>query len=116
MGRWTRAAFKRRVWQLRVEIYRMIGEACVRCGNDQVIEFDHIHGRDWDIKAVNQLTRTRRYLREARAGLLQPLCKPCNGWKSGGRRARRDPASSRPAGGASSARRPGRSRGRTSRR
>ncbi len=42
------------------------------------LQVGHPKGRKWSIRAVNQVTRWRRYLDEALRGLVQAECGPCN--------------------------------------
>lgn len=55
----------------------------MECGSDdlRVMTFDHIYGRDWDIRSVHATKRLSIYKREAAAGLLQLLCISCNSAK-----------------------------------
>lgn len=48
------------------------------CGATSELTFDHINGRDWDIRRVHATKRMRIYTEEAAAGLLQLLCLSCN--------------------------------------
>lgn len=67
------------MYEARRQLFDIIGWVCAACGNDQEIpEADHPYGRDWDVRKVNQLTRARRYILEAKRGELRPLCKSCN--------------------------------------
>lgn len=60
------------------------GKECVGCGetDEELLQFDHIHGRDWDVTKVSSTTRLKNYLYEALAGRLQVLCISCNSSKN----------------------------------
>lgn len=51
------------------------------CGATSELTFDHINGRNWDIRRVHATKRMRIYTEEAAAGLLQLLCLSCNSSK-----------------------------------
>jgi 5-methylcytosine-specific restriction endonuclease McrA len=59
-----------------------LGGVCVGfpgpCGTTEDLTFDHINGRDWDIRAVHSTKRLRIYVEEASQGKLQLLCRACN--------------------------------------
>jgi hypothetical protein len=65
-----------------------LGGRCQKCGSTTALEFDHINGRTWQVTKVASHMRVRRYWQEARAGLLQLLCKADNVTKENQRRAR----------------------------
>lgn len=48
------------------------------CDNPDLLEFDHIHGRDYVANKLSSVARMARYKREAKAGELRLLCKDCN--------------------------------------
>lgn len=54
----------------RCALHDVDGEAC-----DGPLQVDHPYGRDWVPREVDSYQRNRRYLREALAGLLRPLCR-----------------------------------------
>lgn len=64
--------------RIRAEINEMLGGVCDLCGAEENLEVDHPYGRDWQPRKVNRLDRLRRYLREARKGLIRLLCRSCN--------------------------------------
>lgn len=57
-----------------------LGPRCIDCGTDdmEVLEIDHIHGRDWVLKDFSSSARVARYKREFAEGKLQVLCGTCN--------------------------------------
>lgn len=59
------------------------GKRCIECGetDEELLQFDHIRGRDWDINSVSSTTRLKNYLYEAIDGRLQVLCISCNSSK-----------------------------------
>ena len=72
----------------RLEMIQRLGGKCVDCGTKGTkdprknpLEIDHIHGRDYDITKMDSSWRMVLYKREEKAGLLQVLCKRCNGKK-----------------------------------
>lgn len=67
-----------RAQRLRAELIAKLGGKCVRCGATEEIEFDHIHGRDWEPRLHSQLQRLQVYAREIAAGKIQLLCGTCN--------------------------------------
>lgn len=74
-----KVARKRRIAKLKADVFAIIGHACFNCGSGDDLEVDHIGPRSWDLKTVNQETRWKTYLAEAREGLLCCLCARCNG-------------------------------------
>lgn len=77
-GTIARRAHYRRVKR---DLEKQLGGKCVDCGGTVRLTFDHIHGRDWDIRRVHATKRLRIYQEEADAGLLQLLCLWCNSRK-----------------------------------
>ena len=63
---------------LKAELTQQIGGKCALCSSTTSLQFDHIHGRDYDAKALSYSARLARYKREAAAGLLRLLCETCN--------------------------------------
>ncbi len=59
------------------------GKRCEGCSetDESLLQFDHINGRDWDVKKYSSTTRLKHYLFEALAGRLQVLCISCNSAK-----------------------------------
>lgn len=69
--------------QARDLVWQLLGHECALQGVDDIecdgpLEVDHPHGRDWVPRRVSIYNRWRRYLREARMGLVRPLCKAHN--------------------------------------
>lgn len=85
---WMRA----RTRELRAWLIELLGGECVECKSAEELEFDHIEKRDWPIHGRNQYARILAYVREARQGLIQLLCKSCNSrkWVPGRSRSRRE--------------------------
>jgi len=71
------------------DLVQYLGGCCRQCGSIIDLTFDHIDGRDWDIRAVHSTKRIRIYREEAEQGLLQLLCLSCNSAKG-------DPRSNQP--------------------
>lgn len=65
---------------LKAQLIQKLGGKCERCQQDdpEVLEFDHIHGRDYKVHELSFSARMARYKREAEDGLLRLLCGPCN--------------------------------------
>ena len=59
----------------------MLGGRCKKCGSIVDLTFDHINGRDWDIRAVHSTKRIAIYKQEAEEGKIQLLCLSCNSSK-----------------------------------
>lgn len=75
---------RRKVYQKRRDaLIEKLGSKCVECGEEtaEKLTFDHIHGRDWDIRKVHGTKRLRIYAEEAEAGKIQLLCLSCNSAK-----------------------------------
>lgn len=74
---------RRRDWfkKKKAELVQMLGGHCVACGSIVDLTFDHICGRDWDIRAVHSTKRIRIYKQEAEEGKIQLLCLSCNSSK-----------------------------------
>lgn len=66
--------------RVRSELINKMGGVCVDCGADDQdkLEFDHVHGRDYEPKKLSYSARLARYRREFEAGLLRLLCADCN--------------------------------------
>jgi hypothetical protein len=62
---------------------------CNNCGRDMTVdllEVDHMDGRDWELHTVGRWTRFDKMWAEYESGVrLQALCRPCNA-RGGGRR------------------------------
>jgi hypothetical protein len=63
-----------------------VGSLEAQANKGQFLQVGHPNGRKWSIRAVNQITRWRRYLKEAIAGKVQAECGPCNRKHGGGLR------------------------------
>lgn len=72
----TKARYRKR----REALIAKLGGRCTACGSREDLHFDHPNGRTWNVRAVNQMIRLRRYEREAERGELQLLCSSCNGY------------------------------------
>lgn len=62
-------------------IYELGGKcANPECGEEEYekLEFDHIHGKDWEATGLSTDQRMCRYIKEAKLGLLQVMCHVCN--------------------------------------
>lgn len=74
----------RRAWiaRRRAHLIALLGGECVRCGEDgenDLLEFDHPEGRDWEPNKKSQWQRLALYAREIAQGKLRLLCRGCNG-------------------------------------
>ena len=65
----------------RAKLVQQLGGECKFCQSTEELEIDHINGRDYDIRRLGSDTRVSRYVKEAKQGLLQVLCKSCNSEK-----------------------------------
>lgn len=65
----------------RNELIKSLGGVCAYCGTTKNLTFDHIYGRDWDVRSVHGEKRLRIYRIEATSGLIQLLCLSCNSRK-----------------------------------
>lgn len=65
----------------KAELVQLLGGCCKKCGSIVDLTFDHINGRDWDIRAVHSTKRIAIYRREYEEGKLQLLCLSCNSAK-----------------------------------
>ena len=73
----VRGVYERR----KKSLIQLLGGACVQCGSILDLTFDHIEGRNWDIRAVSSTKRLRIYTEEAKEGKVQLLCLSCNSSK-----------------------------------
>lgn len=75
MNRNTLAAKK-----IRAELILKLGAKCAKCGEteDDKLEFDHIHGRAYDVNKLSYRQRMTRYRDEAARNLIRILCGVCN--------------------------------------
>jgi len=69
------------VKRVRAALLKQLGGKCKKCGSRQELTFDHIHGRDYALEKMSQSGRLCRIKREAKQGLIQVLCNPCNARK-----------------------------------
>jgi hypothetical protein len=53
---------------------------CALCPQDdpKELEFDHIHGRAYEVRKLSYSARMKRYERQAELKLIRLLCGPCN--------------------------------------
>jgi 5-methylcytosine-specific restriction endonuclease McrA len=58
-----------------------LGGKCNHCGVTHTLQFDHIYGRDWEVRSVGPSTRLARYDKEIEEGMIQLLCRICNASK-----------------------------------
>lgn len=56
----------------------MLENRCAGCGGTTQLEVDHINGTTWDLSRKSSHQRMQIYLDEAKRGLIQLLCGPCN--------------------------------------
>lgn len=64
--------------QLKSELIAFLGGQCEECGATTDLEPNHIYQRTWRSRELTHYRRVLRYWKEARAGLLNCLCKECN--------------------------------------
>lgn len=55
-----------------------LGGKCQKCGTTENLQFDHIHGRDYNPNKLSYKHRLTVYEREAAEGKLQLLCEAHN--------------------------------------
>lgn len=75
----TRPLLVARIRSMLLEIY---GPKCPECGCELLpsnAEVNHIYGREWKIRDLSSYNRHLRYWKEAQRGLINLLCKSCNG-------------------------------------
>jgi 5-methylcytosine-specific restriction endonuclease McrA len=65
---------------LRAKLIVQLGGQCKNCGCDDPdeLEFDHIHGVQYQHNRLSYSARMKRYEREAALDQLRLLCGPCN--------------------------------------
>lgn len=77
-----RVAKARTIARRKAEVLALLagpeGPKCSLCGRKDRLEPDHIYGRTWSPRKIAAGTRWRKYLEDARAGLLRLLCRSCN--------------------------------------
>ena len=75
MNRNTLAAKK-----IREALLDKLGAVCVDCGEDErdLLQFDHINGRDYEPNKLSYRQRMTRYRREVTEGKLAVVCGDCN--------------------------------------
>lgn len=71
-----RWADKKRKW-----LIEKLGGKRVLCDSTYLLEFDHLKPRTWQTRDMNRARRMKLYIEEAAKGLIQLLCKKCNGAK-----------------------------------
>ena len=77
---WTPAQKREKYAELRAEIEKLIGPRCAACGSEGEWDVDHKGGgRTYSARRMNSIARLRRYLEDAKKGIVQRLCKSCNG-------------------------------------
>lgn len=66
--------------RVRQELRALLGGACELCmeTDESALEFDHIFGRDYNLRKLSFSARMARYKREAEEGKLRILCRTCN--------------------------------------
>lgn len=67
----------------RLEVWAILGHECALRGVDGLecdgpMTVDHPFGRDYKSSKITAYNRWRRYLKEAKQGLIRPLCKAHN--------------------------------------
>lgn len=74
---------------LRVQLIVLLGGSCASCGDPtgDLLEVDHVNGRDWSARGTSSLQRILKYWREYLAGVpLRCLCRSCNAKDGNARR------------------------------
>jgi 5-methylcytosine-specific restriction endonuclease McrA len=71
-------AMRRHRRRKRKELIDFLGGKCRRCGKTKQLEPHHKQPRLWRSREVWSNQRLKKYLQEARAGLLELLCRGCN--------------------------------------
>lgn len=63
--------------ETRRKIFDIIGWECALAGEEcsGPLEVDHMYGRDWVPRKKGSYERNRRYLKEAKDGLVRALCR-----------------------------------------
>jgi 5-methylcytosine-specific restriction endonuclease McrA len=66
--------------KIRDELIEKLGGKCALCPecDPAKLQFDHIHGRDYNPNNLSYSARLARYKREAQQDKLRLLCEPCN--------------------------------------
>jgi hypothetical protein len=64
---------------VRDKLRALLGGVCQRCRSTEDLQFHHPHGRLWEPRRMNLRHRMRLYQRDYQAGLLELLCRKCNG-------------------------------------
>jgi 5-methylcytosine-specific restriction endonuclease McrA len=64
--------------KLRAKLFELLGGCCAECGDTFQLEINHIYSRSWRPNKLSKYRRNLRYLREAREGLVNLLCKTHN--------------------------------------
>ena len=67
-----------RARELRDMLMAQMGGCCSKCGSVEELEFDHIHGRSYELSKLFYLQRMNRYVAEWSRKELRILCAQCN--------------------------------------
>lgn len=76
--------YKRKRWALREELKKQLGNVCAHLGMGECaggLEFDHINGRDYELRKLGRDTRVKRLIQEIARGEIQLLCRRHNARK-----------------------------------
>ena len=82
----------------RAALFDQLGRVCALCARTEEeawnstgegLQFDHPHGRDYDLRRLNRWSRVIQYERDLAAGNLRVLCASCNRGGAGRRYAGR---------------------------
>jgi GDP-L-fucose synthase len=91
---------RQKVWARKTydQLVQSLGAKCVECGEVELekLSLDHIDGKDWTACKKDLSARVCIYRREAKAGLLQVLCRKCNSRKGDPRRHLEEAATEEP--------------------
>ena len=75
----TRSAYENMLAErIRSQLLDMLGRSCEFCGETGQLEINHLTPREWKPRKLSRYRRHKRYLQEAKAGILNVLCKHCN--------------------------------------
>ena len=70
---------RKRVRLLKKELENLLGKkACRDCGVTYALTVHHQQGKDWSARKTRSRIRLKKYIEEAKAGLLCWLCADCN--------------------------------------
>jgi len=62
----------------RAVLIAQLGGKCAQCGSTELLEFNHIFGRDWKMEKKSRWQRLAIIAREIEAGEINLLCRSCN--------------------------------------